>query len=40
MDLCPCAGTHVKQLSEIGEVEFLGKKSKGKGTQRVSYTLN
>ncbi|HIG03160.1 MAG TPA: alanyl-tRNA editing protein [Candidatus Poseidoniales archaeon] len=40
MDLCPCAGTHVKQLSEIGELEFLGKKSKGKGTQRVSYTLN
>lgn len=40
MDLCPCAGTHVRQLSEIGEIEFLGKKSKGKGTQRVSYTLN
>ena len=39
LDLCPCAGTHVKNISEIGEIEFLGKKSKGKGTQRFSYTL-
>jgi len=39
VDLCPCAGTHVRNLSEIGEVRLLGKKSKGKGTQRVSYTL-
>lgn len=38
-DLCPCAGTHVKNLQEIGEIELLGKKSKGKMTQRVSYTL-
>lgn len=40
IDLCPCAGTHVRNLSEIGEVRLLGKKSKGKGTQRVSYTLS
>ena len=40
LDLCPCAGTHVKQLGEIGHIEILGKKSKGKGTQRISYTLN
>ena len=39
LDLCPCAGTHVKQLSEIGHIEIIGKKSKGKGTQRISYTL-
>ena len=39
LDLCPCAGTHIQNISEIGEVEFLGKKSKGKGTQRFSYTL-
>jgi len=38
-DLCPCAGTHVRNISELGEIEFLGKKSKGKGTQRLSYTL-
>ena len=38
-DLCPCAGTHVRALGEIGEMEFLGKKNKGKGTTRISYTL-
>ena len=39
LDLCPCAGTHVRALGEIGKMEFLGKKNKGKGTTRVSYTL-
>ena len=39
-DLCPCAGTHVRNISEIGSIEFIGKKSKGKGTQRVTYKLN
>ena len=40
LDLCPCAGTHVRNLSEIGPIKFTGKKSKGKGTQRVEYILN
>ena len=39
IDLCPCAGTHVQELSEIGHIEIIGKKSKGKGTQRVTYEL-
>ena len=39
VDLCPCAGTHVRDIAEIGEVVFLSKKSKGRGTQRFSYTL-
>lgn len=39
-DLCPCAGTHVRNISEIDGIEFIGKKSKGKGTQRVTYKLN
>lgn len=38
-DLCPCAGTHVRNISEIKSIEFIGKKSKGKGTQRVTYQL-
>ena len=38
-DLCPCAGTHVQSLGEIGKLEFLTKKSKGKGKQRIQYTL-
>jgi len=39
VDMCPCAGTHVSNISELGHVDFLGKKSKGKGTQRFSYRL-
>ena len=38
-DLCPCAGTHVRNISEIKGIEFTGKKSKGKGIQRVTYQL-
>tara|TARA_Y100001954_G_C15741679_1_gene568766 strand:- start:627 stop:1343 length:717 start_codon:yes stop_codon:yes gene_type:complete len=40
IDLCPCAGTHVRELSEVGEMQFLAKKNKGKGTTRISYTLD
>ena len=40
VDMCPCAGTHVSNLREIGHIQILGKKSKGKGTQRVSYNLH
>lgn len=39
IDLCPCAGTHVRNTREIGEIEFQRVKSKGKGTQRLEYTL-
>jgi misacylated tRNA(Ala) deacylase len=39
LDLCPCAGTHVANTKEIGEIRFLRTKSKGKGTHRLEYTL-
>ena len=39
VDLCPCAGTHISNLSELGEISIIGKKSKGKGTQRITYEL-
>jgi len=39
VDMCPCAGTHVLNLEELGHMSVIGKKSKGKGTQRLSYTL-
>ena len=31
VDMCPCAGTHVSNIAELGHIELLGKKSKGKG---------
>ena len=39
VNLGACAGRHVRALGEIGEMNILGKKNKGKGTTRVSYTL-
>lgn len=39
VDMCPCAGTHVTNLSELGPMTIIGKKSKGKGTQRITYEL-
>ena len=37
VDLCPCAGTHVSNTSQIPRVRYIGKKNKGKGRLRVSY---
>lgn len=37
IDLCPCAGTHVRNTGEIGEIQILGRQGKGKGTQRIEY---
>tara|TARA_B100001250_G_scaffold414151_1_gene450947 strand:- start:1749 stop:2453 length:705 start_codon:yes stop_codon:yes gene_type:complete len=37
VDLCPCAGTHVSNTSQIPRVRYLAKKNKGKGRLRVSY---
>ncbi len=40
VDVCPCAGTHVRSLKEIGTVEFVKRDNKGAGKQRLTYTLN
>ena len=40
VDVCPCAGTHVRSLEEIGKVEFVRRDNKGAGKQRLTYTLN
>ena len=39
LDICPCAGTHVKSTKEIGEVRFKNRENKGKGKQRLAYEL-
>jgi misacylated tRNA(Ala) deacylase len=38
-DLCPCAGTHVRGLSELGHMVPLGRESKGAQKERLHYTL-
>ena len=39
VDICPCAGTHVRSLGELGRLGEVSVKSKGKGTKRLSYDL-
>ncbi|RZD52645.1 MAG: hypothetical protein CXT67_05725 [Methanobacteriota archaeon] len=38
-DICPCAGTHVSNTKEIGEIQINKVKSKGAGKLRVEYSL-
>ena len=38
-DICPCAGTHVKNTSEIPKINKTKKESKGKDRDRIIYSL-
>jgi len=38
-DLCPCAGTHVRRVGEVGQVRILGRENKGKDRERLTYEL-
>jgi Ser-tRNA(Ala) deacylase AlaX len=38
-DVCPCAGTHVRSLSEIGRIKVVKKENKGKDRERITYEL-
>ncbi|MBW3582326.1 MAG: alanyl-tRNA editing protein [Euryarchaeota archaeon] len=38
-DICPCAGTHVRNTDEIGRLQVLGTRSKGKDKTRFEFTL-
>lgn len=38
-DVCPCAGTHVRSLSEIGRMKIVKKENKGKDRERITYEL-
>ena len=37
IDVCPCAGTHVKSLKEIGNVSFIKRDNKGAEKLRLTY---
>lgn len=39
LDICPCAGTHVKNLAELKGIEIFKRRSKGSGKIRVQYRL-
>lgn len=39
VDECPCAGTHVKNVSEIGRIKIVGHESKGTDTVRLRFSL-
>ena len=39
IDMCPCAGTHIRTLIELGKMEIVKRKSKGSGKVRVQYVL-
>ena len=38
-DVCPCAGTHVRSLDEIGKIKITKRENKGKDRERISYEL-
>lgn len=39
-DLCPCGGTHVDSLGEIGKINIVERVSKGEDTERIEFELN
>ncbi|MGM0405516.1 MAG: alanyl-tRNA editing protein [Thermoplasmatota archaeon] len=38
-DICPCAGTHVRNTQEIEGIKITKKENKGKNKQRIYYEL-
>lgn len=38
-DLCPCGGTHVDRLGEIGHVRIINRTSKGADVDRIEFEL-
>ncbi|MEF8880350.1 MAG: alanyl-tRNA editing protein [Candidatus Nanohaloarchaea archaeon] len=39
-DICPCGGTHVDNLDEIGEINIIERKSKGANVERLKFELD
>ena len=38
-DMCPCGGTHVGRLGEIGRIEIADTETKGAETERLEFVL-
>lgn len=39
-DLCPCGGTHVDRLGEIGRIDIVNRTSKGADVERLEFVLH
>jgi len=39
-DICPCAGTHVRNTNEIPRLDKIKKETKGKDKTRIIYSLS
>lgn len=39
LDLCPCGGTHISGLDEIGRMEITERSSKGADTDRIRFRI-
>ena len=39
-DVCPCAGTHVRNTSEIPKISKIKKETKGKDKSRIIYSFS
>ena len=39
-DICPCGGTHVDNIDEIGEIEVVDRISKGENVERLEFVLH
>lgn len=38
-DICPCGGTHVDNIDEIGEINIIDRKTKGAEVERIEFKL-
>jgi misacylated tRNA(Ala) deacylase len=38
-DICPCAGTHIKNTKEIPSIKIIKRENKGKNRVRIIYTF-
>ena len=39
IDICPCGGTHVDSTGEVGGIEIVERKSKGRDVERLEFVL-
>ncbi|EMA40107.1 alanyl-tRNA synthetase [Halococcus morrhuae DSM 1307] len=40
VDVCPCGGTHVDRLGELGKLTIVDRSSKGADTERIEFVLD